>query len=83
MSKMTIDKQGHLDRYSVIYTQEFVAGVGGRKREEAVTVIEKENRNVNAIVVKDGTPVPLDFRCDRVWVWVNDYGVVIRTPTIG
>ncbi|KAG8389244.1 hypothetical protein BUALT_Bualt02G0208700 [Buddleja alternifolia] len=55
----------------------------GANGEEAATVIERENRNVNAIVLKDGTPVTGDFRCDRVWVWVNDYGVVIRTPRVG
>ncbi|KAK6164529.1 hypothetical protein DH2020_001393 [Rehmannia glutinosa] len=55
----------------------------GRNGEEAAAVIENENQNVNAIVLKDGTPVTADFRCDRVRVWVNDYGVVIRAPTIG
>ncbi|GFP96816.1 proteinase inhibitor, partial [Phtheirospermum japonicum] len=54
----------------------------GRNGEEAEKVIERENRNVNAIVLKDGTPVTRDFRCDRVWVWVNDHGVVVRTPII-
>ncbi|KAG8389246.1 hypothetical protein BUALT_Bualt02G0208900 [Buddleja alternifolia] len=55
----------------------------GANGEKAATVIERENRNVNAIVLKDGTPVTRDFRCDRVWVWVNDYGVVIRAPRVG
>ncbi|KAI3449738.1 hypothetical protein Pfo_006403 [Paulownia fortunei] len=55
----------------------------GANGEKAAAVIEAENRNVNAIVLKDGTPVTRDFRCDRVWVWVNDDGVVIRTPRIG
>ncbi|KAL8530342.1 hypothetical protein ACS0TY_007397 [Phlomoides rotata] len=51
--------------------------------EKAAQVIEKENMNVDAIVLKDGTPVIQDFRCDRVWVWVNDYGVVVRVPSVG
>lgn len=51
--------------------------------EEAAAVIERENGNVNAIVVRDGTSVTDDFRCDRVWVWVNRYGAVVRVPTIG
>ncbi|KAG8389242.1 hypothetical protein BUALT_Bualt02G0208500 [Buddleja alternifolia] len=55
----------------------------GANGEKAATVVEKENRNVNAIVLKDGTPVTRDFRCDRVWVWVNDYGVVVRAPRVG
>ncbi|KAL0419800.1 UNVERIFIED_CONTAM: Proteinase inhibitor [Sesamum radiatum] len=55
----------------------------GKKGDDAAVVIEKQNPNVNAIVLKDGTPVPKDFRCDRVWVWVDDYGVVVRAPVIG
>ncbi|GFP96815.1 proteinase inhibitor, partial [Phtheirospermum japonicum] len=54
----------------------------GRNGEEAAKVIKKENRNVNAIVLKEGTPVTKDFRCDRVWVWVNDNGMVVRAPII-
>ncbi|KAG8653969.1 hypothetical protein MANES_05G086322v8 [Manihot esculenta] len=37
----------------------------------AVAIIEKENKHVEATILKDGTPVTKDFRCDRVWVWVN------------
>ncbi|XP_065861012.1 proteinase inhibitor-like [Euphorbia lathyris] len=55
----------------------------GKKGEAAANTIEQENENVKATVLKDGTPVILDFRCDRVWVWVNDNGVVVRVPTIG
>ncbi|EYU46484.1 hypothetical protein ABFS82_04G038200 [Erythranthe guttata] len=54
----------------------------GSSGAAAAAVIERENRNVHAIVLKDGTPTTRDFRCDRVWVWVNDYGVVIRTPIV-
>lgn len=49
----------------------------------AAKKIEKENPRVDAIVLLDGTPTTRDFRCDRVWVWVNSSGVVIRTPKIG
>ncbi|KAG6434914.1 hypothetical protein SASPL_106558 [Salvia splendens] len=48
--------------------------------EEAVVVIESENKFVKATIIKDGTPIPLDFRCDRVWVVVNECGNVIRIP---
>ncbi|KAI7726528.1 hypothetical protein M8C21_016218 [Ambrosia artemisiifolia] len=54
----------------------------GASGEAAAATIEKENPLVNATVILDGTPVPRDFRCDRVWVWVNTQGVVIRTPII-
>ncbi|KNA20993.1 hypothetical protein SOVF_047440 [Spinacia oleracea] len=54
----------------------------GKNGHEAAETIERENPNVHAIVLLDGTPVTRDFRCDRVWVWVNSYDVVIRTPII-
>ncbi|KZV24790.1 protein inhibitor-like, partial [Dorcoceras hygrometricum] len=55
----------------------------GKDGYAAAAVVESQNQNVRAIVVKDGTPVPLDFRCDRVWVWVNDKNRVVRPPTVG
>ncbi|WCJ22697.1 Proteinase inhibitor [Euphorbia peplus] len=55
----------------------------GKKGEEAAKTIEQENGSVRAIVLKDGTPVTTDFRCDRVWVWVNDDKVVVRAPKTG
>ncbi|RZC57823.1 hypothetical protein C5167_005120 [Papaver somniferum] len=45
--------------------------------------IEYQNRNVNAILIPEGSAVTLDFRCDRVWVWINEAGKVVRTPVIG
>ncbi|KAI3913587.1 hypothetical protein MKW92_043243 [Papaver armeniacum] len=51
--------------------------------ETAARIIERENPNVNAIVLLEGTPTTLDFRCDRVWVFVNEAGKVVQTPTIG
>ncbi|CAN0898335.1 Proteinase inhibitor [Linum grandiflorum] len=55
----------------------------GRNGDEAATVVERENSRVDAIVVREGTPVNLDFRCDRVWVWINDNRVVTSVPRIG
>ncbi|PON31725.1 Proteinase inhibitor [Parasponia andersonii] len=55
----------------------------GTNGEDAAEQIEKENTNVDAIVVLEGTGVPEDFRCNRVWVWVNSYGVVTQAPQIG
>ena len=54
----------------------------GKNGVEAAAVIEKENPYVMAIVLKEGSPVPADFRCDRVFVFVDDYGNVISTPVI-
>ncbi|GFP85187.1 proteinase inhibitor [Phtheirospermum japonicum] len=55
----------------------------GENGEAAAAVIEQQNSNVDAIVLPPGSVVIQDFRCDRVWVWVNESGVVIRTPSIG
>ncbi|KZV24795.1 inhibitor of trypsin and hageman factor-like [Dorcoceras hygrometricum] len=55
----------------------------GKDGHAAAEVVERENPNVRAIVLKDGTPVTKDFRCDRVWVWVNDKNRVVRPPTVG
>ncbi|KAF5193067.1 Proteinase inhibitor [Thalictrum thalictroides] len=54
----------------------------GYDGEVAARRIEKENPLVNAIVLLEGTPVTKDFRCDRVWVWINKQGKVVRTPRI-
>ena len=54
-----------------------------KKGEDAVAVIESENKFVTAIVLKDGSPTTSDYRCDRVFVWVNDCGNIIHVPIVG
>ncbi|CAI0424254.1 unnamed protein product [Linum tenue] len=56
-------------------------GAAGR---EAADTIERENPNVNAVIVLDSpeTVVTGDFRCDRVRVWVDTNGIVTRVPII-
>ena len=49
----------------------------------AEATIERENPSVDAIIVEEGSVVPQDFRCDRVWVWVDKNGIVTRVPIIG
>ncbi|XP_052170045.1 inhibitor of trypsin and hageman factor-like [Diospyros lotus] len=55
----------------------------GADGEAAAAAIERENPAVKAIVLPDGTPVTKDFRCNRVWVWVDPNGVVLREPRVG
>lgn len=55
----------------------------GKNGDLAARTIERENPNVHAIVLLDGTPVTFDFRCDRVWVWVNTDRIVLQSPHIG
>ena len=54
----------------------------GKDGQAAAAKVEKENPNVNAIVLLEGTRTTKDFRCDRVWVWVDKDGIVVRTPII-
>ncbi|CAJ2628090.1 inhibitor of trypsin and hageman factor [Trifolium pratense] len=49
----------------------------------AAATIRRENPLVNTIIVPEGTFVTADFRLDRVRVWVDTYGIVIRVPIIG
>ena len=51
--------------------------------EAAAAIIMKENVNVKAGIVKEGTLVATDFLCDRVRVWVDSYGIVGMVPIIG
>ncbi|KMT02818.1 hypothetical protein BVRB_8g194010 [Beta vulgaris subsp. vulgaris] len=55
----------------------------GENGPEAANIVERENPNVEAHVVLQGSIVTADFRCDRVRVWVNTNGVVYRSPRIG
>lgn len=55
----------------------------GEKGEIAAAKIEEENHTVHAHVVVEGDFVIKDYRCTRVWVWVNNYGFVTRVPKIG
>ncbi|KAF8388193.1 hypothetical protein HHK36_026859 [Tetracentron sinense] len=55
----------------------------GANGEVAAEMIVRENPKVGAVIVKEGTMVTMDFRCDRVWVWVDKCGIVKTMPQIG
>ncbi|KAL2934666.1 Inhibitor of trypsin and hageman factor [Bienertia sinuspersici] len=55
----------------------------GQNGYKAAEIIEKENRNVTAIVILDGTIVTQEFTCSRVYVWVDRQRVVVRPPKVG
>ncbi|CAJ2628093.1 Inhibitor of trypsin and hageman factor [Trifolium pratense] len=57
-----------------------LVGVEGKV---AAATIERENPLVKANIVPEGSVVIQDFRCDRVWVWVDKNGIVKQVPTIG
>lgn len=49
----------------------------------AVEIIERENSLVTAIIVPLGSSIIPDFRCDSVWVYVDDIEISITVPHIG
>ncbi|TKY52712.1 Proteinase inhibitor [Spatholobus suberectus] len=57
--------------------------VVGTNGEVAAVKIERENENVHTKLVTEGSMVTMDFWCNRVWVWVDENGVVTRVPKIG
>ncbi|KAH7846749.1 hypothetical protein Vadar_017730 [Vaccinium darrowii] len=54
----------------------------GAQGVTAAATIERENPLVDASVLLDGTPVIRNFDCTRVWVWVDEDGVVTKVPKI-
>ncbi|XP_031395222.1 protease inhibitor HPI-like isoform X2 [Punica granatum] len=56
----------------------------GKKGEVAVARIKSENPHMRDVfTIKEGTPVTLEIRFDRVRVWVNDSDIVTQVPTAG
>ncbi|CAA7057361.1 unnamed protein product [Microthlaspi erraticum] len=53
------------------------------KGEYAKEVIERENPKMTAEIILEGTIVLEIYICTRVYVWVNDCGIVVQIPTIG
>lgn len=49
----------------------------------AEATVERENTGVDAVIVLEGSIVDGQFRCDRVRIWVDEYGIVTRVPQIG
>ena len=73
-----------------------LVGVNG---EKAVDIIKKETGSIikvyrqliskiklgltNVVIIKEGSPITLDYRTDRVYVFVNSENIVISVPAIG
>ncbi|XP_058008752.1 cytochrome P450 94A2-like [Hevea brasiliensis] len=55
----------------------------GVKGEVAAATVMRENPKIGAVIVKEGMMVTMDFRCDRVRLWVDQCGIVKQTPQIG
>ncbi|KAK1592020.1 hypothetical protein Q3G72_017881 [Acer saccharum] len=81
-----VRRAGSVDRGLVVVSPgknswpELVGALG----EDAVATIKRENSSIDfPIILLDGTPVIHDRLCNRVWVWVNTSGIVVRVPTVG
>ncbi|EOY10341.1 hypothetical protein QUC31_010054 [Theobroma cacao] len=55
----------------------------GEKGDVAAAKIEKENPNVKAVVLLEGTPTDRMFDITRVRVFVNEEGMVTQVPRTG
>lgn len=57
-----------------------VVGLSG---EDAKTVIEMEEPCLSVEIIAEGSPVTMDYRLDRVRIFVNEAGLVVMAPLIG
>lgn len=55
----------------------------GKEGIEVVTTIKEEHPDFQVVIVKDGMMVTQDFRLDRVRIWVDENGKVLRVPRVG
>ncbi|KAF5193070.1 Protease inhibitor hpi [Thalictrum thalictroides] len=51
--------------------------------EVAAAKIRRENRNIVVAIIQEGMYVTMDFRCDRVRIWVDKRGIVKQVPRLG
>ncbi|KAL5732199.1 hypothetical protein ACHQM5_004846 [Ranunculus cassubicifolius] len=59
-------------------------GMLGVEGNHAAATIERENPAVNVVILLEGTGgTPSEYRCDRVKVWVDVQGTVVRVPQVG
>ncbi|ESN93028.1 hypothetical protein HELRODRAFT_165184 [Helobdella robusta] len=50
--------------------------------EDAKAFILSEFPHLKIYILRDGSPVTMDYRFDRVRIFVDEQGVVVRTPHI-
>ncbi|CAN8232608.1 unnamed protein product [Cochlearia groenlandica] len=55
----------------------------GKSGKEAKEIIDRENTKVKAKIIHEKAKVFTVFICDRVFVRVNDDGIVTQTPSVG
>ena len=55
----------------------------GKQGTEAQEYILKEHPQMQVVIITHNQPVTKDFRTERVRVFVDDSGNVVRPPTVG
>ncbi|KAL4199983.1 hypothetical protein AMTRI_Chr03g147460 [Amborella trichopoda] len=55
----------------------------GMNGVDAAAIIRRENPEVRTSIVPSDRAIATLFKCDRVVVWVDEYGNVRQTPVIG
>ncbi|CAH1412307.1 unnamed protein product [Lactuca virosa] len=55
----------------------------GTSGQAATIIIERQNVNVDAVIVEEGSSVSTDIRCDRVRIFVDDNHIVKEVPKVG
>ncbi|KAJ0603189.1 putative proteinase inhibitor I13, potato inhibitor I [Helianthus annuus] len=55
----------------------------GTPGQAAIVIIERQNENVEAFIVEEGSVVSSDVRCDRVRVFVDKNNIVKEVPKVG
>jgi hypothetical protein len=57
--------------------------VGVNREAVAATIVRENPKDIGTVIVKEGMVVTMDFRRDRVRIWVDKNGTVKQTPQIG
>ncbi len=57
--------------------------VGVNEEAAAATIVRENPKVAGTVIVKEEMMVTMDFRSDRVRVWVDQNGTVTQTPQIG
>ncbi|ASU82137.1 hypothetical protein CDO52_04490 [Nocardiopsis gilva YIM 90087] len=60
--------------------------LAGAPAKMAKEIIERENPYVTAKILPEGSPVTLDFRCDRVWLFHevdSPQLLLVNVPRVG
>ena len=55
----------------------------GMQAEDCQTLILEEAPSLNTYIIPEGSPVTMDYRLDRVRIFVDDANVVVSVPNRG